>query len=254
MLFVLMMLLPTRVGLIADDDRFRQVAEQYWQHRLQSDPLFATTTGDHRFNDRLPDVSPEALQRTHQAERQSLEQLQQIDRGTLSPANQLNHTILQRVLTHNLAEFESRAFLIPITNREGFHIYFPELPRQVPLQTTADYENYIARLKQFRRYVADHIELMRAGISKQLVLPSVVLEGHRGQLEPHIVEEASKSLLFAPFTAFPDRISDEDQRRLRPRRIRHLRGDARRGHDLRRRVLHPRPNRRPTTRLRSRHV
>jgi hypothetical protein len=31
-----------------------------WEDRLQADPLLATYYGDHRWDDRLPDVSPAA--------------------------------------------------------------------------------------------------------------------------------------------------------------------------------------------------
>ena len=43
----------------------------------------------------------------------------------------------------------------------GFHTDFAELPRQLALNTAADYENYLARLTGFKAYVEQYIELMR---------------------------------------------------------------------------------------------
>ncbi|HEX2188638.1 MAG TPA: DUF885 domain-containing protein, partial [Longimicrobiaceae bacterium] len=103
---------------------------------------------------------------------------------------------------------------IPITNREGFHTYFPELPERVPLATVEDYDNYVARLNAFRAYAGQHVELMREGIRRGMVMPRVSLEGTEASLEPHVVEDPTKSLLYAPFTRFPASVPDSARARL----------------------------------------
>ena len=39
------------------NQKFHQFLADDWEMRMQADPLFATYTGDNRFNDRLPDIS-----------------------------------------------------------------------------------------------------------------------------------------------------------------------------------------------------
>ncbi len=103
---------------------------------------------------------------------------------------------------------------MPITNRSGFHVSFPELPLQVPLDTVQDYENYVARLAAFDRYTLDHLELMNEGIRQGYTLPSVVLDDIDSVLEPHFVDDPTRSLLYKPFVEMPEHFNDADKARL----------------------------------------
>jgi uncharacterized protein (DUF885 family) len=106
---------------------------------------------------------------------------------------------------------------MPITNREGFHTSFPQLPDRVPLSTVKDYENYCARLEGASTYFNQYIEVMRAGVRGGYVLPKVVLEGWEAAVEPHIVDDPAKSLLYAPFEKFPDAVPAGTRARLAER-------------------------------------
>jgi uncharacterized protein (DUF885 family) len=194
--------------------RFRQLTREAWEFDLKEDPLFATWVGDQRYNDRLPRERLADQQRRLAAKRKLHEQLGEIDREDLPRAAQVDYDIFRLLVENTVAEYEFESYLAPITNRSGFHISFPELRREVPLATTADYENYIKRLAVFDQYVADHIELMRAGIEKGQVLPGIVLEGFKGAIEPHVVDDPTRSLLYEPFTKFPDSIEQAERDRL----------------------------------------
>ncbi len=193
----------------------RKLFEDAWEFDLRENPLFATRVGDRRYNDKLPSVSVADYQRRHAAERAFLDRLGAIDREGLGPEDRISADIFERLKRHQIAEYEFRTYLIPITNREGFHVSFAQLPDQVPLNTVADYENYIARLGAFRRYAEQHIELMRLGLRESFTLPRIVLEGYEDAIQPHIVEDPGESLLYAPFQDFPASISADARARLR---------------------------------------
>jgi uncharacterized protein (DUF885 family) len=55
---------------------------------------------------------------------------------------------------------------------------------------------------------------MRAGIEKGQVLPGIVLEGFKGAIDPHVVDDPTRSLLYEPFTKFPDSIEHAERNRL----------------------------------------
>lgn len=186
-----------------------------WEFQLKEDPLFATSVGDRRYNDRLPSVRPADYERRLKKEREFLKRVQSIDRESLAPQERISAAIFERLKRDQVQEYTFRTYLIPITNREGFHVFFPQLPGQVPLNTVEDYGNYIARLEAFKRYAQQHIELMRAGIRDGFTLPRVVLDGYEGAIAPHVVDDPRKSLLYAPFERFPGTISEADRDRLR---------------------------------------
>jgi uncharacterized protein (DUF885 family) len=198
----------------AVNKQLAELFEESWEFTLQEDPLFATQAGDSRFNDRLPRETLADQQRRLAADRKFLARLEAIPRDQLSRADQINFDIFGRSKRDAIAEHEFQSYLMPITNRSGFHISFPDLPVEVPLLTVRDHDNYITRLKAFDRYVDDHIELMREGIKQGFTLPSVVLADVDKSIAPHIVDDPKRSLLYKPFDEFPDRFSEEDQKRL----------------------------------------
>ncbi len=188
-----------------------------WEYRLAEDPLFATHAGDNRYNDRLPRETLADQKRRLDANRQFLTRLEAIPRDELSRAQQVDYDVFRRDKQDAISEAEFQTYLMPITNRWGFHVEFPELPLQVPLDTVEDYENYLARLEAFDRYVDDHLELMREGIKQGYTLPAVVLTDFDEVIEPHIVDDPAQSLLYKPLSDFPDSFSKADQQRLRER-------------------------------------
>lgn len=210
-------LLATHSAAAADDTASKQLAALFadsWEFALREDPLFATSTGDARYNDRLPRETVSDHARRLQAERDFLGRLQKISRDELTRGEQVNYDIFSRIKRDAIAEYEFQANLMPITNRSGFHISFPELPLEMPLATTQDYENYIARLVAFSQFVDDNIELMRAGIKQGMVLPAVSMVDFDKAILPHIVDDATKSLLDKPFEKFPDTVPTSEHGRL----------------------------------------
>lgn len=196
------------------EERLRQLFADDWERRLRNEPLMATGFGDRRYNDRLPSVGLADQRRIVEENRAVLARLGTIPRDSLPDAARADYDVFRRVLEDDLAAAEYRGYVIPITNREGFHTFFPELASRVPLATTEDYENYITRLRRFRAYAGQHIELMREGMREGMVLPAISLRGIEETLTPHIVADATKSLLYKPFTAFPAGIPAADRARL----------------------------------------
>jgi uncharacterized protein (DUF885 family) len=192
-------------------DRLRTLFDQRWENSLRESPLLATSMGDRRFNDRLPEVGLAAERRRADSTRVFLARLRAIPRDSLTRAEQINRDIAERGMRESLESSELGGFLIPITNREGFHTGFPELHQRIPLRTTEDYRNYIARLAAFRQYTAGYIELMREGLRRGMTLPSVSLNGIEETISPHIVTDPTKSLLWKPFAEFPATVPAADR-------------------------------------------
>jgi uncharacterized protein (DUF885 family) len=196
------------------DARLQRLLADAWEFDLNENPTFATSVGDLRSNDKLASATVEDYQRRLQTRREFIVRAEKIVADQLTPEGRTNLKIFLRLQHDDIRELEFESYLIPITNRSGFHIWFPELPKQVPLKTVQQYEDYVARLRDFRRYAGENIALMRVGIEKGAVLPSVVLEGYHGAITPHIVTEPRQSLLYEPATRWPSSFSDEDKQHL----------------------------------------
>ncbi len=201
-------------AMSAEAEQLARLFDESWQFALREDPLFATQAGDARYNDRLPRETLADQQRRLAAERLFLARLAAIDRRQLARADQINYDIFRRLKRDAISEYEFGGNLMPITNRSGFHVSFPELPRETPLATVQDYDNYVARLRAFRQYADDNIELMREGIRQRITLPAVVLEDVDKTIAPHVVDDPAQSLLFKPMASFPESFGEADRRRL----------------------------------------
>jgi uncharacterized protein (DUF885 family) len=125
----------------------------------------------------------------------------------------VTYDILARVLREALAEHEHRAWLVPITNREGFHIDVARLPAEMRLRTAAEYDAYLARLADFPRFAREQMANMREGIARGVTLPKVVLAGFDQTLSAH-VKPVEETVFFDPFRRLPDAIGPADRTRL----------------------------------------
>jgi uncharacterized protein (DUF885 family) len=199
----------------AESPELAAIQDEYWEFKLRESPMFATSTGDSRYNDQLGKVSVADSERRNKAYQEFLTRLEAVDPKQLSENEQINRSILQRHLHDTIAEFRFGDHLMPVTQRSGFYLEFPELRRDAPFNNLKDFENYIARLNAFGEFTDGHIELMRAGIEVGKVLPAVVLEGWEPGADAQIVEDPTKSLLYEPFENFPDSIDETQQEVLR---------------------------------------
>jgi uncharacterized protein (DUF885 family) len=197
------------------NDEFTKLLADAWEFQMREDPLFATQTGDHRFDAELPKVSLADEARRDAARREQIARLERIDRNVLTTANQLNYDTFGRLLGDRCRDYDFKTHLMPVRDRYGFHVEFPELPRSLTLATTRDYENYIARLAGFAAYADGYIGLMREGLRQSLTVPSVIMERYREPLEAQILDDPQKSLLYAPLTNFPQAVPKEEHERLR---------------------------------------
>ena len=201
-------------GQAINDPALKSLVDEIWEHDMQENPLQATSVGDHRFNDRLGSVSEADAARRNQANEAFVARISEVMESSLSENDALNASILLRLLKQRLDSYRFEQFYTPITNRGGFHVEFPELPKNMPLNNVPDYKNYISRLKLFGEYADQHIQLLSAGMAKGYSLPSVVLDGYEETITSNIVDDPKDSLLFGPFREFPENIEKEERERL----------------------------------------
>jgi uncharacterized protein (DUF885 family) len=177
--------------------------QEQWEFRLKEDPVFATYTGEHRYDNQLGSLLPSDYLRRAEQLRGYLVRLNKIDRSQLSAAGRLNYDIFNRDISGRVAEIELGFHFLPVSKTMGPHLNLPELADIMPFHTVEDYENYVARLYSVGRYIDELIELLREGLRLGFTQPRVVLGGIDQTIRPHIVERAEDSQFFIPFLRFP---------------------------------------------------
>jgi uncharacterized protein (DUF885 family) len=191
-----------------------QLFDAEWDYTMQENPTWASSLGDRRWNDRWDDASLANIERQHQHGLGVLEQLKKINRGELSPADQLNYDLFQKDYAQGAAEFQYRWYLVPLNQRGGPQTA-NELADILRFQTVKDYEDWLARLRSFPAYLDQNMALMREGIKVRMVHPKVIMQRIPGQIDKQIVDEPAQSPFYKPFREFSKEVPAADQERLR---------------------------------------
>src|SRR5262245_14047768 len=153
--------------------RLHDIFAEDWQWRLEQFPESATLLGDHRYNDRLTDLSANAIAQRKSHEREILNRVLQIDAARLDEQDRISYELF--VMEKKLAVDGERfpAETMPITQMNGPQLSFGQLMASMPLRNVADYRNYISRLTAFPRHIDQVIALMNRGIEARW-LPTAV--------------------------------------------------------------------------------
>jgi uncharacterized protein (DUF885 family) len=90
-----------------DDDRFQKLANEYIEQTLQAHPEQATELGDHRFDDRLTDYSPETRAKELAKAREFRDKLNSFGPDAkLSPTNSVDLRILKDNVDYEIFDLE----------------------------------------------------------------------------------------------------------------------------------------------------
>ncbi len=187
--------------------------EDYWEFILHESPTYATYLGDHRYDNRLDDVSADAYHKRIDRLREYLGQLRSLRRPT-GQADRLNYDLFQRELALQIEGAKYEPYLTPISQQTGPHIDLPQLITFHPYKTRQDFDNYISRLRQFPRVFDQTIANLKTGIEKKIVQPRVVVEKIIPQLETQVVAAPDKSELHKPIDEIPSSIGADDAHRV----------------------------------------
>jgi uncharacterized protein (DUF885 family) len=127
--------------------------EEFYENELKNFPERATSVGDYRYNALLADASLAAIARQHKE----------------------NDAFLERQLTRADINYELKNHEMAVNQQNGIHTSLADLPLSVPLDSVKHYEDYIARLHQIPRVLAQTTEVLRAGIKDGLTPPKIVV-------------------------------------------------------------------------------
>jgi len=182
--------------------QLEQLFSDHWEAWLRWDPLFATSVGDRRYNDRLPEADEAHYQDWLEQLRGFRARLQALEAAKLPADERLNYEIFALLLENEITELEFHGYRLPLSKAGGFHTYLPDMHLLAPFERERDYENYLERLAALPRYIEQSIELLRGGLASGFVPARVTLTGVAESIAAQCVEDAERSAFFEPFRRF----------------------------------------------------
>jgi len=180
----------------------------------RAEPLAASAEGVRTYDDRLASVTPAAQERRVRADRRLLERLRAIPRSKLGVRQQVSYDLFEFMLSTRVTFARYREWRIPLNSDSGFHSEILFMHELANPRTVADYENFIARLRDVPRYFDENIANMREGMRDGFTLPAAVLDGVVQSIAGEQYDDPEKMPLWQPFAQFPLAVPESGRARL----------------------------------------
>ncbi len=189
--------------------------DEHWQYTLRTNPEWATALGDPRYNDRLDDRSPEFYQSDSAQKAGFLARFQAVDPTGLPQQDTLSRVLMIRQLGQDIDGARFREWEMPVNQMNGLHVSLPELVALTPFNTVADYDNYLARLRQVPHAFKQVTANMRSGMRDSLMPPRFLLAKVATEADNIAGRTGGDSPFAKPVKTFPAGVAPADQKRLR---------------------------------------
>ncbi|MCH8327533.1 MAG: DUF885 domain-containing protein [Candidatus Marinimicrobia bacterium] len=185
-----------------------------WEWTLENFPTYGTFLGDPRYNDRLMDLTPEAIEARQLYARDMLGRLDKIKADDLDAADRLNYDLFRQQFEEQVQGQIFSDNLMPVNQMRSVQISLASLQMVTPFNNLKDYQNYIKRLSLMPRLIQQTADLMRRGMESGWVMPKVPLRSVPDQIQAQIDGKVVDSPFYRPFKAFPQSIDPQEQQEL----------------------------------------
>ena len=184
--------------------RFRALLDSDWQWNMQQSPEWATTTGDHRYDDRLTDASPEAVARREEHDRAQLKALRHIDVDALSGEDRISYdfALQEAQLAVDWQRYPAMRTRV-ISAKNGVQLGLPQMMDDFPVRAELDGRHALARLKAMPQRIAQDIAWLREGKRLGWVTFKASLSQVPDQIDKLLAKPLTETPLLAPFMRLP---------------------------------------------------
>ncbi|MBI2933041.1 MAG: DUF885 domain-containing protein [Planctomycetes bacterium] len=160
-----------------------ELGHDYWEWALCANPTRATYLGDHRYDDRLPEIDAAARERDTREIKTLLARLKAIDAASLPETDRVSWDILRLQMEWFLEQLDHKFYQWEVDQMMGPQVWFPELLNYHPLDDETGQRNLLARWRAFPRIIEQHLGNLREGIAEKRVAPRVAVERVAGQID-----------------------------------------------------------------------
>jgi uncharacterized protein (DUF885 family) len=191
------------------------VFENYYQESLKLYPLQATSQGDLRYNDFLPnDLSDEFRKKEKEFYTFYKSQLNNFPDHTLNENDLLSKKVLLWECDLSLKRLTFNEQYTPINQMWTLQLtigqYAAGLSAQ-PFKTVKDYNDWLKRINDYLIWLETAEERMKQGIKNEIVLPKSLIKKVIPQLKTILNPDLNHNLFFSPARQFPESFTDKDK-------------------------------------------
>lgn len=197
---------------------FSSMLDNFYEEGLKLNPLNATSAGDNRYNNSLPNTLTDAFAAKEKAYYTNFKtKAESYTNAQLNTTEQLSRDVLIWDCNINLDRFNFNEDFTPINQMWTKQLTIGTLASGAssqPFKTVEDYDNWLQRVDQYLEWVASAEAKMTAGIKAKHVLPKSLIAKVVPQLKTIAEAKLEDHLFYSPIKNFPEGFSAEDKKRL----------------------------------------
>ncbi len=173
-----------------------QLADGFWERFKELNPVSATVNGDTRYDDRLPDPSPEGRARERRLAEDMRDAAAAIGDAGLSVEDRITRDVLRVIGEILIVQDNQRIDTLQVVDQMGGpQTLLPQLCQFQTADTPERLEKFVARLHAYPKYMADNTELLREALASGLTAPRIVAERTIAQIERMLVTPIDQAVV-----------------------------------------------------------
>lgn len=182
------------------EDRIARLADEFWDAYLEVDPLQGTALGEHRYGDRLPDISEAGRDRSRRRFAGVLEAAREIPAEELAADDEaaITRAALIVAAESELAYLAADAIAYTVDAGMGPQTTLLTLPTYQPLRTAEEADALRARWKAMAGWMDEHVAALRRGMAEGRTPIGTSVERALEQIDEVLAQPADTWPLAAP--------------------------------------------------------
>ena len=142
------------------------LADEYWQSLMVNEPLFATSLGDRRYDDRLPDITPQARDHIEKQYETLLKRTLSIAPDNFSAGDKLTRTALLVEIQSQLDYSRCHLRDWTVDPLGGPQVEFMNIESYQPVRSFGEGAAMVKRWRAMRQYLDDQTANLRRGLTE----------------------------------------------------------------------------------------
>ena len=167
---------------VDENKKFSDFLEADWEKTLTNNPLFASYTGDKRFNDKINPNTIDQFEKDRLSDLESLKKLNSIDSDKLNPDNKLNYNLKKFDIESDLNLSQFPIYYLRLNQRGGIQSFY-ETGNRLVYQSKKDYYDWLSRLNLFSENILNFLEINKQGLQNGYTQPKLVTQGVISQID-----------------------------------------------------------------------
>jgi uncharacterized protein (DUF885 family) len=185
------------------DPALRAVIADHWEYQMRWSPTWATTLGDHRYDDKLAPHDAASIERQHGEHDAILARLVALDARGLGDVDRVTLALLRGALEAEHAAYACKFHEWEVDTNDGVFSTLSFIVEGHTVKQPLDAANLVARMRQGARLVDDNIANLRLGLADGRVASAEKLRRTIEQLDTELARPVDGWAMATPAWATP---------------------------------------------------